>query len=95
MGIKTLINKVTEQIVHIELVDQFLAAVGDAENWIEHKAEELVELVAGNAAADPAPEQPVPADPVIEALNESPSEQPAVEIPAEAAAIAADPAQSA
>lgn len=94
----TLINKITDQIVHVELVHEFLAAVEDAEHWVEHKVEEAIEAIFQTVEQPVAPEgsqleagtaidAPVALDQPVETTVEL-----AVALPAEAAAIAADPA---
>lgn len=37
-----LIHQITGQIVEIELVQEFLAAVEDAEHWVEHVVDEVL-----------------------------------------------------
>lgn len=91
MQLITLVHRVTEQVVHVHLVEEFLSGVADAADWIEEKAQELVEAVTGEPIAEDVPAQPVPAEPIVDAVDEQPSA--AIEIPAEAAAIAADPVQ--
>lgn len=104
-----LIHRFTQQIVQGVNKEEFLAGVHDAIDWIEHKAEEACEAVeqlfTPELASDmPAVETVAYADgvsatgaaPLPEQSPEAEAqavETPAVEIPAEAAAIAAEPEQ--
>jgi hypothetical protein len=84
----------------MEDTTNFLQTIEDAANWVEHKAEGMIEAVeealgvtepAGAELVPVATEQPqVEGDAVEQTQLEAAA--PAIEVPAEAAAIAADPA---
>lgn len=100
-----LIHRYTQQLVQGVNKEEFLAGVHDAIDWIEHKAEEAVDAVEHLftpelASSMPAVETVTYADgvsvtgvaPLPEQSPEAHADEaPAVEVPAEAAAIAADP----
>lgn len=95
MSILKLINKVTGQIVELAEagIQSFHDGVKDVENWVRHEVgadvpENAVETAADDAVAPIV--APVAEIPVL--TEELPAEPQPVAIPAEAAALAADPA---
>lgn len=99
MSILKLINKVTGQIVELAEagIQSFHDGVEDVENWVRHEVgEDVPENAVETASVDTAPEALAPvAAQVVEIpvlTEELPAEPQPVAIPAEAAALAADPA---
>jgi hypothetical protein len=98
-----LIHRFTEQLVTNVDKEHFLANVADAVNWIE--AEALAGVHALEAAFSPEQASAMPAVETVDygdgvtatgvaPLPEASPEQPALDVPAEAAAIAAEPEQN-
>lgn len=90
-----LINRITQQIVEGVDAEHFLSNVEDAAHWVEHAFGEAVDSVESLFTPSLASDMPTDAPEAAEVpvLTDA-VEVPAIEVPAEAAAIAANPEQA-